>query len=118
MLALRLKIEGKLEPASHELEERVDSAHLWNAERLAHECSRVVRWAKSHTGLAVKACNMQTTMRDDTRKANLRICISNEIERLIPPSKRPGMKMGFHGDPRGGRTVTIEWDRLTEWSIG
>lgn len=116
MLALRLKLNGKLDPNPLAGLPPRDHASTWNAERLAHECSELVRLARRHTAIQVKRCNQPTGEREDTAERRLRERIQQGIEALVPKCRRHGLLTEFHGDPRG-HTVTLSWDSFTTWGL-
>ena len=117
MLALKLKLAGKLErnPRASGVATHEDPSQ-WNAERLAHECSDIVRLARRHTALQVKRCNVQTGEREDKLEARLRERIRNALARLVPATRVWTFDVEFSGDPRG-HTVKILWDSHTVWGI-
>jgi hypothetical protein len=119
MFALRLRVEGKLDlHPSDPSKGAKDWAINWSAERLAHECSAIVRLANSHTGLAVALCNAQETPQHEKRQKNLRYKIIEKIRLVVPELRRQMLNFEFSGDPRGGATVTLSWDSFTNWSLG
>lgn len=81
----------------------------YGAERLAHDCSELVRLSRRHHGIAVKRCNVPTDERDDRREARLRERIIALVSETFTPA--PTL-IEFGGDPRGS-TVKLEWQRGT-----
>lgn len=76
----------------------------YNAERLAHEFTALAKMARAHTGLQVKRCNAPMTERDESRQRNLRKRIEAKVREVY---MRQPVRIEYHGDPRGGATVTL-----------